>query len=213
MGGTGATGTLNLSGDAVFSTGFIHAGWDALGDATATMKINFDGGTLKVNPNSLYVGGKDYKVDDVVVESAVFVDSRLSTTSDIAILSGGATVDTSGANVSINTAIVEDPLSTGGNFTKIGDGMLTLTGSVGYTGDTIVNVGGLTVNAGLNTPTATVYVATGTTLNAPSIVADTLVIGGGPYVAATAAAVPEPSTFVLLALAGMVALFAARRRK
>jgi hypothetical protein len=44
-------------------------------------------------------------------------------------------------------------------------------------------------------------------------VADTLTIGGAPRASANAAAVPEPGTFVLLALAGMIALLAAWRRK
>jgi T5SS/PEP-CTERM-associated repeat protein/autotransporter-associated beta strand protein len=200
MGNGGYTGTLNLDGG-VFSTGFIQAGYEA--DAAAIMRINFDGGTLKVNTDSIYAAAG----------GANFVTPYSSTDALITIEDGGAIVDTSGNDVAIAVNIAEDPLSTGGSFTKIGGGTLTLTGSVGYTGDTIVNVGGLTVNAGLNTPTATVYVANGTTLTTPSLVADTLVIGGGPYAAAATAAVPEPGTFVLLGLAGAIALLAIRRRK
>jgi hypothetical protein len=50
------------------------------------------------------------------------------------------------------------------------------------------------------------HVAAGTTLNAISINVDTLTIGGAPH--AAAAAVPEPSAFVLLALAGLGSLLA-----
>jgi hypothetical protein len=57
----------------------------------------------------------------------------------------------------------------------------------------------MNVTPGIDTPSAFVYVATGATLNSPSIVADTLTIGG-PQIGA-AAAVPEPGTLVLLALA------------
>ena len=90
----------------------------------------------------------------------------------------------------------------GGPFVKLGDGELTLTGASTRTGDTVVDAGTLNVTLGINTPNATVYVATGGTLNTPSIVADTLTIGGAPL-AASAATVPEPGTLVLLALAAM----------
>jgi autotransporter-associated beta strand protein len=96
---------------------------------------------------------------------------------------------------------------------KIGGGTLTLTVQPTYTGDTTVNEGSLTVVGAIDTPASDVFVATGATLNAASIVADTLTIGGAPHATANAAAVPEPGTFVLLALAGMAALLAALRRK
>jgi hypothetical protein len=79
-----------------------------------------------------------------------------------------------------------------------------------YTGNTDVLAGTLTVPS-LNTPAATVSVFDGATLNVGSIVADTLVIGGTPG-AASPVAVPEPGTFVLLALGGLVALLAWRRK-
>jgi autotransporter-associated beta strand protein len=91
----------------------------------------------------------------------------------------------------------------GGSLEKLGPGELTLTGASTRTGDTVVNDGTLNVTLGINTPNALVYVATGGTLNTPSIVADTLSIGGEPMGAAASApaAVPEPGMFALLALA------------
>jgi fibronectin-binding autotransporter adhesin len=97
-----------------------------------------------------------------------------------------------------------------GGLTKNGLGSLTLTGALTYSGDTTVNVGTLNATTGIDTPNAAVYVATGATLNASSIVADTLTIGGAPNVAANA--VPEPGTLVLLVLFGMGALLAWRRK-
>jgi autotransporter-associated beta strand protein len=90
-------------------------------------------------------------------------------------------------------------------------GSLTLTAAPTYTGNTDVLAGTLTTPS-LNTPAATVSVYDGATLYAGSIVADTLVIGGTPAAAASPAAVPEPGTFVLLALAGLGALLAWRRK-
>jgi hypothetical protein len=51
----------------------------------------------------------------------------------------------------------------------------------------------------LNTPSAVVTVYDGGTLNAGSVVADTLTIGG--TAPSTATAVPEPGTFSLLIVA------------
>jgi autotransporter-associated beta strand protein len=111
----------------------------------------------------------------------------------ITISGGGGT----GAEVTVNPELFVQ--NAGGPFVKLGNGELTLTGLSTRTGDTIVDAGILNVTPGIDTPSAFVYVATGATLNSPSIVADTLTIGG-PQIGA-AAAVPEPGTLVLLALA------------
>ena len=57
----------------------------------------------------------------------------------------------------------------------------------------------------------TLSVCDGTTLTATSIHVGTLSIGGAPIVIA-AAAVPEPSTMILLVLAGIGLLFQAWRK-
>jgi len=100
----------------------------------------------------------------------------------------GATSGTTTFSGSIGAAI---------NLVKTGDGTQILTGSLAsYDGNTTVDAGTLTVSS-LNTPSSTVYVAADATLNAGSIVADTLTIGGTP----TVSSVPEPSSLALLALA------------
>ena len=72
-------------------------------------------------------------------------------------------------------------------MTKTGPGTMIVSSPV-------TNLGSLTVSSG--------------TFTAPSIQADTLTIGGGVL-----AAVPEPSTLVLAALAGaMLAWFGLRKR-
>jgi autotransporter-associated beta strand protein len=111
-------------------------------------------------------------------------------------LSGGGG---SGAVVAIDDTLFVQ--NVGGTLEKLGPGELTLTGASTYSGDTVVNDGILNVTLGIHTPNATVYVATGGTLNAPSIVADTLEIGGASRTSASALAVPEPGMFALLALA------------
>jgi fibronectin-binding autotransporter adhesin len=98
------------------------------------------------------------------------------------------------------------------SLVKNGGSTQSLTGSLTYTGDTTVNGGTLIVND-LNMPSSTISVMDGAVLEARSIVADTLSIGGTPLVnAAPPAAVPEPGTLILLTLAAIGMLLAIRRK-
>jgi autotransporter-associated beta strand protein/T5SS/PEP-CTERM-associated repeat protein len=94
-------------------------------------------------------------------------------------------------------------------LTKTGNGTMTLLGNAAYTGNTTVLAG--TLNAlNINTPGAAVSVTgSNTVLTATSIVANSLTIGGTH----TAAAVPEPSTIVLLILAASSAILTYIRRR
>jgi autotransporter-associated beta strand protein len=108
-------------------------------------------------------------------------------------------------------------LSGSGSLTKTGSGSLILTKSPSYTGNTTVTGGILEVPA-INTPNATISViGAGTTLNATSIIADSLIIGShaaasgfaSSAVLRSGSVVPEPSALSLL-LAGFFGLGAAR---
>jgi autotransporter-associated beta strand protein len=92
------------------------------------------------------------------------------------------------------------------SLVKSGDGTQNLLGSLTYTGDTTVTGGVLNVSS-IDNPTATVTVTAGT-LTATSLNVDTLIIGETGL-----AVVPEPSTFVLLFLAGIGMLATVCRRK
>jgi autotransporter-associated beta strand protein len=126
-----------------------------------------------------------------------------TTAPTISIEGGGGTGATA-------TAILNAGNASGG-LAKLGLGALTLSGGQSYAGDTFVNQGTLTFTTPLSTPTAAVSVAVGATLNGTSIVANSLNIGV-PMQAAATAAVPEPGTLVLLALAGLGAILAWRRK-
>jgi fibronectin-binding autotransporter adhesin len=185
LGGDG-TGELNLNGG-TFTTVSIK------GNANGT--VNFNGGVLKAAADSTEL---------------------LSSSLVCNVKAGGATIDTNGVNVTAGASLLHGGLATesDGGLKKVGDGMLTLTGALSYQGDTTVNQGALTLTTALNTPNAEVYVASDAILSVPSLVADTLTIGGAPRTAnmANAAAVPEPGTLLLLTLASMIALLVWRRK-
>ena len=106
----------------------------------------------------------------------------------------------------------------------VGDGVnkpvLTLTGLVNVSGTTTIEAGttlqldsASAATLDVVVGTGTLAVCNGTSLTATSIQVDTLRIGGAPLTPPAASTVPEPSSFVLLALAGMaVAWFAVRKR-
>jgi fibronectin-binding autotransporter adhesin len=201
-------GSITLNGAAtVTSAKYVYAAVDPTDVATITLNggtftapyffttsqgvINFNGGALKASAASAdFIQGATF---------AVNVDA------------GGAKIDSGGVDITVTSVFHNISATTPGGLTKLGDGALTLTAPLTDIGDTTVNQGTLIASAGINTPSDMVYVATGATLTAPSIVADTLTIGGAPVVAATA--VPEPGTLALLALAGLFAVLCAWRRK
>jgi autotransporter-associated beta strand protein len=157
--------------------------------------VNFNGGILQASTDSS---------DFINVDTAAF-----GGTMTLNVQAGSAKIDTQGYNVTITQVLLEDAASKGGGLKKLGSGVLTLTASPTYHGDTTVDAGTLNVPV-LNTPNATVYVATDAKLNASSIVAGTLTIGGPAKVAN---AVPEPSAMLLLVLAGLALAGASLRRK
>ena len=135
-------------------------------------------------------------------------------TPEVTLQGGGATT----AAVVNASAVHLNSGNTSGGLTKLGLGTLTLAVAPTYTGNTEIADGTLqlnvpgTVTLSTVTGAGTLKVADGTTLIATSIDVGTLTIGG-PATGAALAAVPEPGTLVLLALAGLTLTGAYLRRK
>jgi autotransporter-associated beta strand protein len=238
--GAGA-GTVNLGGSAsdnvVVSANSVRIGSTAtsiaalnlgLGSTVKTGRVfsastpvsstlNFNGGLLKATAS-------DYVNPETFVVTPYFNADNGSTAFYLNVLAGGAKIDANGFNISLpaSLSLVGDAAGRGltvssGSGTP---GTLTLTGAVSNIGPvTIGSNATLQMNNGATTFTTvsgagSLKVVDGSTLNATSINLDALIIGG-PVSAASAstAAVPEPGTFVLLALAGVGAILAVWRRK
>ncbi len=143
------------------------------------------GGVLNIGTLSATIG--TFQITDGLVEADDLAPGTLTS---------NAAFDIQGGTVEANLAGTIDAVG----LNKTGAGTATLEGALLYAGDTTVYEGILNATA-IDTPAATVMVAGGATLNAPSIVADTLTIGGTPV--AVNGAVPEPGALVLLILAGL----------
>lgn len=125
-----ATGTVNLNGGVLSVVKLKHSNNVEI--------LNFNGGTLQARASVVDFITTD--IDNAWIES------------------NGLIVDTNSFNVTIPKVLAEDPTSSGGGITKIGNGTLTFTAANTYTGPTRVNHGELRVNANHSTATGNVIV-------------------------------------------------------
>jgi autotransporter-associated beta strand protein len=128
------SGKLTLSGSNTYSGATtLTAGTLALGSANAigsSGTISFGGGTLQSSASNT----TDYS-------------ARFSNAANQQV-----NIDTNGQNVTLASNLT----SSGGSFTKLGAGSLTLSGTNSYTGGTTVSAGTLLVNGSLTTSAVTV---------------------------------------------------------
>jgi autotransporter-associated beta strand protein len=158
--GTGAVsksggGTLTLTGASTYTGGTtISAGTLSLGSGGAigsSGTISFGGGTLQ------------YSASNTSDNSARFSNAA----------SQQYRIDTNSQNVTLASNLT----STGGSFTKIGAGTLTLTGNNSYDGGTTVSEGKLVVNGSIST--STTIVSSGATLGGSGTVGALTINSGG----------------------------------
>jgi autotransporter-associated beta strand protein len=104
-------GTLNLNGGLFRATGISSP------NSFAPTTLNFNGGTLQAGADN---------VNFITGLNAIYLQA------------GGAVIDSQGFNIVIPEALTDNG---GGGLTKLGSGMLTLSGANGYVGNTVINAG------------------------------------------------------------------------
>jgi autotransporter-associated beta strand protein len=206
-GSAAANGTINLKVGSSLATGRIYSN-----AKPASSVVNFNGGILKATAS-------DYVNPETFVVTPFINNDGLSTAFDLNVLAGGAKINVNACSITFNEELTGDAV----------DRSLALSNSAGTAGrltlaKAVTNIGPVTIDANTtlvlnNSLTTTLSTVSGagnltvagtSVLNATSIKVDTLTIGG---TSTAVAAVPEPGTFALLALAGLAALLAAWRRK
>jgi autotransporter-associated beta strand protein len=150
-----AAGTLTLTGANTYTGGTaINGGTLALGSAGAlgsSGTISFGGGTLR------------YSASNTTDYSARFSNAA----------SQQYSIDTNSQSVTLASVLT----STGGSFTKLGAGTLTLSGASTYSGATTVSEGKLVVNGSIST--STTIVSSGATLGGSGTVGALTINSGG----------------------------------
>ncbi len=152
-------GKLTLSGNNSYGDTYLNAGVISVEqeENLGTGALNFDGGTLQVT-------GTHFKGTNKAINWGA----------------GGGAFDIVEAS---NEFALSNVFTGTGGLTKIGDGMLALSGdSSGFKGDTHVNAGGLRLDDGkLGDGTGTVTVASGGSLGGQGIVGGNTTIDGGLF--------------------------------
>ncbi|MBB3219189.1 autotransporter-associated beta strand protein [Ochrobactrum sp. RC6B] len=153
------TGKLTLSGNNSYGDTYLNAGVISVEqeENLGTGALNFDGGTLQVT-------GTHFKGTNKAINWGA----------------GGGAFDIVEAS---NEFALSNVFTGTGGLTKIGDGMLVLSGdSSGFKGDTHVNAGGLRLDDGkLGDGTGTVRVASDGKLGGQGIVGGNTTIDGGLF--------------------------------
>lgn len=159
VGGTGGTATFNLDGG-VLSTLWVMSenrvddmgtpedAGDDVTYAKGTSTFNFNGGVLQAQANM----------------DAPWLPFMGNLTNAF-VKAGGAVIDSNGFNLLVAQPLLEDPGSTGGGFTKSGDGQLEMTAPTTISGPVVVAGGTLFSNPG-NAPVDRAFsYASGITVN------------------------------------------------
>ncbi len=143
MVGEDGTGTLTLNGGEVnvAGAGGLMVGWNSSGFGS----VYLNGGTLSARRVRGNTGVSEVAFNGGTLRAAADASPAdfMTGIGTASIQAGGATVDTNGQDVTIAQALSDGG---GGGLTKIGAGVLTLSGQNTYSGATTVSAGGLAVD-------------------------------------------------------------------
>ena len=215
LGGTNSLNSLKVGDAAGVGSLTVAGGATAVGNSfdLASGTVNLNGGTLAVGGVSHSVGTAlaTFNFNGGTLQATAAKSNFMAGLSNAYVREGGAKIDTQNFDISIGQALAHaGSAATDGGLLKTGSGKLTLTGAISYTGTTTIAGGALaidnhqTTTLGAISGAGNLYIGSGSTLNAKSIDVNTLSIGS----TALAAAVPEPASMILLAIAGILGGFA-----
>lgn len=177
MVGEEGNGTLNVSNTGVVdSRGFFSIGQAGSG----TGVVNLNGGKLMVNQvDSGNTGSMStFNFNGGELEAKRNEVNFFRNIDAVEIKAGGAIIDSNGFDIVAAQAFAGE-----GNLTKLGAGKLTMTAFHGYTGDTIVSEGTLSLAQDYIDDNSDVVIATGATLeltHSKTDVVTSLTINGTP---------------------------------
>ncbi len=161
--------TLTIQDNAVLSTGTNSFDLHNVNRGTATNTIRLNGGTFIVGgfiktrstyTNAIWFNGGLLRA---AISNSSFLPAFANQTA--LVQSGGARIDDAGFSITIAQPLVRDPTlgsASDGGVTKLGSGMLTLTGSNTYNGATRVMSGNIALAGSGAIPYSTnIYIAAG----------------------------------------------------
>jgi autotransporter-associated beta strand protein len=191
--GGGGKGTLSLSGTGAINLG-ATTGLFSIGNSGAgTGTVNLDGGTLSLNKTiakgtySTGTGHANVLNFNGGTLQATGASLTMSGLTQANVRNGGATIDTQGFNITLAQPLIHSTLggdnAIDGGLTKLGSGILTLSGAYTYTGLTSVNAGTLLLNA-TNTGTGAITITSGATLGGSGSAAGAITVNAGGTITA-----------------------------
>ncbi len=127
------SGTVNLNVGGTINTSHFYTDSNPIQSV-----INLNGGLLRATEN----------------QAAFISNTGAAADFQVNVLAGGAKIDSNGFNIKITEAITGS--AGDGGLEKLGDGILTLTGAVDYTGPTMIDGGRLAIDNDLTTTLDTV---------------------------------------------------------
>ena len=136
-------GTVNVGGTNTSNGIIIGGDFGAKGNGA----YNLNGGTLVTSQISTLMptGESQFHFDGGTLTPSVSNTTFLQGLTFADIQNGGAIIDTSGFNITINQALLQAGGTSTGGLTKNGEGTLTLGGANTYKGTTVINAGTLAV--------------------------------------------------------------------
>jgi autotransporter-associated beta strand protein len=173
-----ASGTWNLDG-----------GTDVL-DVALLTRLSGATGTFNLNGGDLFAtqildpgGNGTFNFNGGTLHARANSGNFLQATHSITVKAGGAFINSEGRDITIGQALANG----GGGLTKLGAGSLTLSGSVAYSGVSVVSNGTLIISAPNTFASASCFVSTGATFGVVlasanvqlSVPALTIAAGGG----------------------------------